>query len=105
MVSYTTIQRTREFGIRIALGARGREIVRSAVRQTAVPGGVGMAVGLLLAFVFMRFAGSLMYGVESFDPGIAAGTFVVMAGVALAASYLPARRATRIDPVATLKVE
>jgi putative ABC transport system permease protein len=105
VVSYTTIQRTREFGIRIALGARRREIVRSAVRQTAVPGGVGMAVGLLVAFVFMRFAGSLMYGVESFDPSMAAGTFVAMAGVALVASYLPARRANRIDPVATLKAE
>jgi ABC-type antimicrobial peptide transport system permease subunit len=105
VVSFTTIQRTREFGIRIALGAHRREIIRSAVRQAVVPGGVGLALGLLFALGFMRFAASLLHGVESFDPMIAAGTVVAMTGVALAASYLPARRATRIDPVATLKAE
>ena len=97
VVSFTTIQRTREFGIRMALGARRGEIVRSAVRQVAVPGGIGLAVGLLLAYGFMRFAASMVYGVESFDPVIAAGTLVAMAGVALSASYVPARRATLID--------
>jgi putative ABC transport system permease protein len=105
VISYTVAQRTHELGIRLALGARSGHILALIIGQAMRPIGGGVLVGVLSAFVTSRALSSLLYGVSAADPL----TFVVvpasMIAVALLASYLPARRATRIAPGITLRYE
>lgn len=105
VIAYAVRQLTREIGIRIAVGASRRNIVGLVMKPAAFIIGIGLAVGLLASLGATRFAGSLLYEVDPLD----AGTFVaVVAGltsVALLASYLPARRASRVDPVEALRHE
>jgi ABC-type antimicrobial peptide transport system permease subunit len=105
VLSYSVSQRTREIGVRMALGADGRT-VRSLVlgegaRLTA--GGVG--VGLLGALVLTRVLTTLLYGVGPVDPPTFAGVALLLGGVAILASLAPARRAARVDPIAVLRTE
>jgi putative ABC transport system permease protein len=105
VVSYTVSQRTREIGIRIALGARP-----SAVTGLVVGGGLRLAVGGVLigvgaAAASTRVLSSLLYGVSPFDPLTFVGIGVLIAAVALLASCVPARRASRIDPSDALRAE
>jgi putative ABC transport system permease protein len=105
VLMHAVAQRTREIGIRLALGARRNEVVGLVVRQAAALAISGLGVGLLLAFAVSRFIERLLFGITPRDSvtyvAVAAGLFVI----ALVASYLPARRASRIDPIRALRYE
>lgn len=105
VISYSVSQRTREIGIRMAIGARHQDVSRMVMRQGLVLMAVGVALGLLGALVLSRFITSQLYGVTPNDPVTLAGVFVVMVVVAMVASYLPARRAARVDPILALRAD
>jgi len=105
VIAYVVSQRAREIGIRMALGAEPRQVRTMFLRQGLALSGVGLGVGLVAALGLTRFMSSLLYGIGATD----IATYVAALGVILAAAalgtYLPARRATAIDPVETLKAE
>ncbi|MFC1500010.1 ABC transporter permease [Candidatus Zixiibacteriota bacterium] len=105
VIAYSVTQRTREFGIRMALGADGPMVQRLVVGKGLLLGGIGLIIGLVAAFFLMSFMESMLYGVRNNDVMIYAITAVLMSAVALMASWLPARRAARVDPVESLRVE
>ena len=105
VMSYSVVQRTQEIGIRMAMGAQSKDVVRLVLGQAAAIVLIGGLLGLAGAFAVSRMLSSLLYGVGSGDPLAFAGTTLVLVAVALLASYLPARRATRVDPVVTLRYE
>jgi putative ABC transport system permease protein len=105
LVAYTVAQRTRELGIRIALGAQPREIVRLVVGQGFGVTKIGIAVGLALSIAATRVLTSILFGVDARDPTVFAATVGVIALVATMASYAPARRAAAIDPIVSLRSE
>jgi putative ABC transport system permease protein len=103
VLSYTVAQRTHEIGVRMALGARPPEVRALVVRQGAQVAGVGIVTGLGAAWLLSRMLGSLVFGVSPRDPLVFAGVAIVLAGVIGAASYVPARRASRVDPVEAMR--
>ena len=105
VASYWTSQRTREIGIRMAMGASSREIRRLVFRQAAAPVGLGAAAGLALAFALSRVLTRFLFGVGLADPVTFAVVPALLAAIALLASYLPARRAARVDPLAAVRQE
>jgi predicted lysophospholipase L1 biosynthesis ABC-type transport system permease subunit len=105
MLSYVVSQRTREIGIRMALGAEAQQVRRMVVAQGGTVAGVGVVIGLVGAFLLARVLDSLLFGVEAIDPVTFLATAAVMIGVALLASYIPARRASGVDPVEALAGE
>jgi len=105
VVACSVSERAREFGIRIALGAGPGPILRLVVNQGARPVGLGLLAGTVLAFIVLRFAASIFFGVSATEPLFYLVAITVMAGVALLATWLPARRATAVDPVASMRVE
>ena len=105
VTSYGVAQRTREIGIRVALGARAGEVVRLAVAQGLGAAACGLLLGLVAAFGVARFMRSMIYGVRSTDPVTYLCVALLLALVAVVACYLPARRATRVDPVVALHYE
>jgi putative ABC transport system permease protein len=105
VISFTTTQRTREIGVRMALGADGRAIRRMVLREGSAVIGAGLIVGLAGALALSRFLGRLLFEVQPGDPATMLTVCLLLGGVGLAACYLPARRATRIDPVAALRIE
>jgi len=105
IVAYNAAQRTREFGIRVALGARPRDVLGIVVRQALWLSLAGMALGLAGALALARLMRSLLYGVGAGDPLTIAGMAALFAAVAAAASYVPARRAVRTDPLTALRWE
>jgi putative ABC transport system permease protein len=105
LMSYSVALRTREIGIRMALGARREDVLRMVLARGLALAAAGMAVGLALAFALGRFLGSLLFGVGATDPMTFASVALVLGGVALLSTYLPARRAVRGDPVAALRRE
>jgi ABC-type antimicrobial peptide transport system permease subunit len=104
-LSYVVSQRTREIGIRMALGAQVEQVRRMVVTQGATIAGMGIAVGLVGALLMVRVLETLLFGVAAIDPLTLVVTAGVMIGVALLASYLPARRASVVDPVEALARE
>jgi ABC-type antimicrobial peptide transport system permease subunit len=104
-MAYAAAQRSREIGIRMALGAQKSDVTRLLVGEGMALGGAGLVVGIVTAVPLGDALSSLLYGVERTDPFVLASMGVLMLGVAMAASYLPARRATRTDPAVVLRYE
>ena len=105
VLSYVVAQRTRELGIRIALGAPASALRRSVVLRGLALVGIGVGIGAVGAAVLTRFMASLLYGVEPTDPATFAVVASLLALASIAASYVPARRATRVDPIVALRAE
>ncbi|HEX7050754.1 MAG TPA: ABC transporter permease [Longimicrobiales bacterium] len=105
VMSYAVHQETRDIGIRMALGARAPDVLRYVLRRGAVLAAAGIAVGLAGAFAAARLLRGFLFGVGPADPATFAAVPIVLAVVALLASYLPARRATRVDPAVVLRGE
>jgi len=105
VVSYAAAQRTQEIGIRVAMGASPNDILKMVLRQGLTVVGVGLAVGLVLALAGTRVLGNLILGVKPTDPLTFAVVVGVLAAIALFACWVPARRATRIDPLVALRYE
>ena len=105
VTAYSVAQRTREIGIRIALGATRNEVTRLVLRQGACLATVGVLLGLIGAFALTRLMASMIYGVSAADPLTFFTVAFLLAFVALAACYIPARRAMRVDPIIALRYE
>jgi len=105
VVSTLVVQRTQEFGIRLALGAQARDLLWLVLGKSAWLAALGAALGLAGAGVLIHVLGRLMPGLPGFDPLVLAGVVVVLFGVALGACFLPARRATKVDPLVALRSE
>ena len=105
VVAYLVVQRTREVGVRLALGARSSDVLSLLLRQGLAPVAAGVLAGALVAGVSTRLLRSLLYGVQPADPASFALAAVMLCAVAAAAAYLAARRVTRVDPVVALRNE
>ena len=103
LMSYSVNQRRREIGIRVALGAQGNDVMRLIIRQGMVLVGIGVAVGVLLSFGATRLFATLLFGVSTTDAVTFVGVPAMLMLVGLVASYLPARRVLRVDPVTALR--
>jgi putative ABC transport system permease protein len=105
VLSYSVNQQTREIGIRMAMGAQTGRVLSLVVGQGMKLAGAGLALGLLAAFAAMRVLSSLLFGVSAHDPLTFAGVALILAFAAVMACYLPARRATKVDPIIALRYE
>jgi ABC-type antimicrobial peptide transport system permease subunit len=104
-MSYAVTRRTHELGIRATLGASRWQIVGLVLRQGMSLAMIGMAGGLLAAYALTRFMAGLLYGVRPEDPATLAGVTLLLGAIALLACYIPARRATAVDPMVSLRCE
>ena len=105
LLSYEVSRRTREIGIRMALGAHPGNVLKLVLRQGIVLAIAGAAVGIGVALGVTRYLASMLYNVRASDPATLAGVAILLVLVALAACYIPARRATRVDPMVALRHE
>ena len=105
VMAYSVAQRTREIGIRMALGARSQNVLSLVVGQGMALVGIGVALGLIAAFAVTRLIGSLLFGVGAADPVTFVIASLLLVSVAALAGYLPARRATKVDPLIALRHE
>jgi putative ABC transport system permease protein len=105
LISYTVEQRTQELGIRMALGAGHGDMLQLVVRQGMLLSGIGVVIGLAVSFALNRLLADLVFGVKTTDPITYVAVAAILISVALLATYIPARRATRIDPLIALRYE
>jgi putative ABC transport system permease protein len=105
VASYTVAQRIDEIGLRLALGARPDQIRRLVLRQGMYPVAIGLAAGVIAAVAVGRILSGLLFGISATDPMTIAGVAALVSAVAAAATHLPARRASRIDPMVALRFE
>jgi putative ABC transport system permease protein len=105
VMAYSVSQRTREIGIRMAIGARQTDVTRMIMRGGLIVTMTGVGVGLAASLALARFIRSQLFGVQPSDPLTLVSVLVLMTFVAAAAAYLPARRAARIDPVSALRAQ
>ncbi len=104
-VAYTVEQRTGEIGVRMALGAQTRDVLRLVVNQGMKPVVIGLAIGIVAAFALGRLIASQLFEVSAHNPALLGGATIVLAAIALVACLLPARRATLVDPIQALRTE
>ena len=105
VLAFSVAQRTREIGIRMALGAAGGSVLRLVARETLVPVVAGLALGTLVAIASTRFVRGMLYGAQGTDPATLAAVTVVLLTAAALASWVPARRAVRVDPIIALRAD
>ena len=105
VLAYTVTQRTREIGVRMAVGASPADVMKMIVGRGLKMGLIGLGVGLVLALALGRLLGTLLYGVKAVSPGVYAGTTVALVLAALLACWIPGQRAARVDPVVALREE
>ncbi len=105
VMAYSVARRTREIGIRVALGAERGGVIGLVMREVALLAAIGVGVGLPIAMVLTKYVRSQLFGLEPNDPITLAIATTVMAGVALMAGYIPAERAARVDPIVALRYE
>ncbi len=105
VTSYAVSQRTREIGVRIAIGAQARDVLGMIMGRALRLAAAGLALGLVVALAGGRVLANQLYGVSARDPLTFAGISALLAAVAVVASWLPARRATRVDPMTALRAE
>ncbi|PYV18151.1 MAG: hypothetical protein DMG21_05880 [Acidobacteria bacterium] len=105
VTAFWVTRRTHEFGIRLAIGAQKADVVRLVIGQAFKVAAIGVSMGIVAAFALMRFMSKLLFDVKPTDPLTFVVVTLILAGVALAASYIPARRATKVDPMVALRHE
>ncbi len=104
-MAFVVVRRTKEIGVRMALGARSGEVVWMVMREVLVLLGAGLAIGLPAAWLLSRYVSTQLFGVRAADPATAVVAVVLLALVALSAGFLPARRASAIDPIRALRYD
>jgi len=105
VISYSVSQRTREVGIRMALGARRQEVTRMFVRHALALAAIGIACGVAVAIALTRLMGTILFEVSPIDPATYAAVCAGLVGAAVLASYVPSLRATMVNPVTALRAE
>lgn len=104
-MAYSVAERTRQIGIRMAMGAQAEDVLKLVLKQGTALIVIGLGLGLAAAFAFTRVISSFLFDVSATDPAIFAGIGVLLGAVALLACYIPARRATKVDPMVALRYE
>jgi ABC-type antimicrobial peptide transport system permease subunit len=105
VIAYLAARRTREIGIRLALGAEQRDVRRLILRHGLMLTGVGIAAGIIVSLATSRMISALLFGVAPSDPVTYAGVSIALSAVALLATWLPARRASQVEPLVALRYE
>ena len=105
VVAYSANQRTREIGIRMALGAQPSDVTRLVLKEGMIPVGIGISLGVGAGLALAQLVASLLYGVSATDPMTFVTVVLLLAAVSFLACYVPARRATKVDPLETLRCE